>query len=134
MDWKMAGITLREVTGIFLLVAILLTGLFASWYLGRQQTQMADLLEESAWMALSGQWSNARETAAAAREEWQKKWKLRAALTDHEPLEDIDTLFEELTIYGAAGEEAEFAKSCAAIAQKMDTLAGAYRLSWWNVL
>ncbi len=134
MDWKRAGITLRELTGIGVLVVLLLAGLFVSWYLGRQQTGQADTLENCAWMALSGQWSNARETASEVREEWEKQWKLQAALTDHEPLEEIDNLFEELNIYGAAGEKAEFARVCASISKRMDDLAETNRLSWWNVL
>ncbi len=134
MDRKMAGMTLRDLTGIALLVVVLLAGLFASWYQGRQQESMADVLEDSAWLALSGQMDKARDGAAAVRENWQKKWRIQAALTDHGPLEEIDSLFEELTVYGAAGEQTEFARVCASISRKMDSLGDTDRLSWWNVL
>ncbi len=134
MDRKIFGMTLREVTGFVLLGVLLLTGLLGAWYLSRQQEALADRLEDSAWLALSGQWTNAREAAVSAQENWQRNWKLRAALTDHGPMEEIDVLFEELKIYGAAGEKTEFARTCSAIARRMNTLGGLQCLHWWNVL
>lgn len=134
MDRKIGIVTLRELTGILLLVVLLLSGLLVSWYVGRQQEEMAKILSDSSWLALSGQMENARKKADTARMQWQEKWKMLAAVADHGPMGDIDSLFEELSIYGADGDQTEFARACSQLAQKMTSLGDTQRLSWWNVL
>ena len=134
MDRKIAGLTLRELTAFALLLALLLLGLLSSWYMDRQHRMISGELEQSGWMALSGQWSDARETARQATADWEKDRQLRAALADHTPMEEIDQLFEELTIYAAAGERTEFARCCAALSARVQAVGEAHRLTWWNVL
>lgn len=132
MDRKI--ITAREAGGIALLVILLLTGLLVSRYIGQQQERIAKTLEDSAWMALSDQWSDARQTAKDARQQWEKCWNLRSAFGDHTPMEDIDDLFARLTISAAAGERTDFARDCAALAGRIRAVGNAHRLSWQNVL
>lgn len=133
MDRK-RGITGRELAGPVILVMLLLAGMLSAWYLNRQHTAMAEAMEDSSWMALSGQWENAGELAMSVRQDWEKDWRLRAVMTDHSPMEEIDTLFRELTVYEAAGERTEFARSCAVLAEKLKSIASSGGFSWWNVL
>ena len=134
MDRKIAGLTLRELTAFGLLLVLLLSGLLSSWYMDRKHRTISRELEQSSWMALSGQWSDARERARVATTDWEKNRQLRAALADHTPMEEIDDLFEELNIYAAAGERTEFARCCAALSVRIRAVAEAHRLTWWNVL
>ena len=134
MDRKIGALSLRELAGFFLLVGLLLAGLLLSWYLGRQQGQVCDALEDSAWLALSGQWENARNTAEDARRQWEQNWHLRAAVTDHKPMEEIDSLFGELAIYSAAGAQTEFARTCTVLSRRLNALTQSQTLTWWNVL
>lgn len=134
MDWKIGGLTLRELTGLGLLVGLLLAGLLLDWYLGGQHRALSQQLEDCAWLALSGQWENARQTAEAVRTGWKTEWKLRAAFGDHTPMEEIDALFGELAVCGAAGERTEFARICTALASRMEAMGNAQQLCWWNVL
>lgn len=134
MDRKIGGLTVRELIGFLLLILLLLTGLLSSWYIGRQQTALSHTLQDSAWLALSGQWENARKEAEEAAQTWQQHWGLRAALGEHTPLEEIDELFAQLKIYSAAGEKTDFAQTCAALSQRMETIANAHSLHWWNIL
>lgn len=134
MDRKNGILTLREVTALSLLLVLLLGGLLLGWYLGQQHRELSRQLEDSAWLALSGQMENARKMAQEAKTVWEKEWKLRAAFGDHTPMEEIDDLFAELTIYGAAGDRTEFASTCAALASRVEAMGNAHRLSWWNVL
>lgn len=134
MDRKVGVLTMREMTAFLLLTVLFLGGLLSSWYMGRLHTDISRELEDSAWLALSGQWENAREKAGGSREAWEKNRHLRAALGNHTPMEEIDDLFTELTIYGAAGERTEFARTCAAIASRVAAMGNAQRLNWWNVL
>ena len=134
MDRKIGRLTLREMTAFALLAALLLFGLLTSWYMGRQHRTISRELEESGWMALSGQWSDAREKAREVKSAWEKNRQLRAALADHTPMEEIDQLFEELTVYAAAGERTEFARCCAGLSVRIRAVGEAHRLTWWNVL
>ena len=134
MDRKSGFLKLRELAGFLLLLLLLLAGLLSSWHMGRQHGEIAKHLEDSAWLALSGQWSDARETAETARQRWEKDWSLRAVFGDHTPIEEIDDMFAELTICGAAGERTEFARICAALSSRVEAMGDAHRISWWNVL
>ena len=133
MDRK-RGINGRELAGPAILVLLLLAGMLAAWYLNRHHTAMAEKMEDSSWMALSGQWENAGELAMSVRRDWEKGWRLRAVVTDHSPMEEIDSLFWELTVYEAAGERMEFARICSILAEKLRSIAAAGGFSWWNVL
>lgn len=134
MDRKNRNVNFRELMGIFLLAGLFLAGLLTGWYLNRQHNAMAAAMEDGTWLALSGQWENAEELAASIRQDWEKAWRFRAAFSDHAHLEEIDSLFRELTVYGAAEEKTDFARTCAVLAEKLKALASSSRLSWWNVL
>lgn len=134
MDRQIGGMTLRELLGAGLLVILLLAGLLSAWYLNRQSSAMAAALEDSTWMALSGQWESAKEMSASARRDWEKGWRIRAAFADHANLEEIDGLFRETVIYAAAGERTEFSRTCALLVEKLRAMADSARFSWWNVL
>ena len=134
MDRKIGGITLRELLGVAILALLLVVGLLSAWYLNRQLTSMATTAEDSSWLALSGQWENAKELIGSSRQDWEKEWRFRAVFADHTYLEEIDGLFQELTVYSAAGERTEFARTCALLAERLEAIASSARLSWWNVL
>ena len=134
MDRKAGSLTLRELTAIILLVGLLLAGLLTGWYLGRQHRSIAAELEDCAWLALSGQWENAGKKAEGAKESWEQNWKIRAAFSDHTPMEEVDELFGDLTACIAAGERTEFARVCMALSARVTAMEQAHQLTWWNVL
>ena len=134
MDRKIGAMTLRELLGVGILVGLLLCGLWSAWYINRQHSTMATVMENSSWLALSGQWENAKELAVSVRQDWEKGWRYRAAFADHAHLEEIDTLFRELTVHSAAGEHTDFARICAVLTEKLKALAASQQFSWWNVL
>ena len=133
MDRKIGILTLRELIGVGLLVGLLLLGLFFSWYLGRQNGALSQQMSDCAWLALSGQMDKARKQADAAAQTWRAQWALGAALGEHSPMEDIDELFAQLKIYGAAGEQADFAQTCAALSQRLEAMKNAHALHLWSV-
>ena len=134
MDRKIGGVTLRELLGVGILAALLILGFLCSWYLSRQPDEMSSAMDDACWLALSGQWKNARDLSASTRQSWEKGWRFRAAFADHTYLEEIDGLFQELTVYAAAGEQTDFARTCALLAEKLKALASSACFSWWNVL
>ena len=134
MDRKIGWLNLRELTGAALLLVLFLAGMLSAWYMDRQHTGISRELEDSAWMALTGQWENAKAEALKAKSRWEENWDFRAVFGDHTPMEEIDDLFEELTIYAAAGERTEFARICAALAVRVAAMGSAHQLRWQNIL
>lgn len=134
MDRKIGILTLRELLGIILLTALLFLGLLSSWYLSRPQDALAAQLENSAWLALSGQWEKARKGAEEAQKSWEQRRSLWAVFADHTPMEEIDVLFSQLTIHAAAREKGDFAAACTALARHLEAMGEAQRLRWQNLL
>ena len=134
MDRKTGHLSFRELLGFLLLTVLLLLGLLSSWYLNRPQQALADQLEDSAWLALSGQWEKARKGVEEARKSWEQRRGLWAVFADHTPMEEIDAQFSRLTVYAAAREKGSFAAACTTLARQLEALGGAQQLRWQNVL
>ena len=119
--------------GFILLLALLLLGVFAQLEMERIHRPIAGLLNASAEESASGQWETARALSARASRDWQRRWRFSAALADHEPMEEIDGLFARLEV--AAGEEdtLEYAAACRELARRIDAVADAHALNWWNL-
>lgn len=132
MDWKER--TGRELIGLVLLIALLLTGLFTSWDMGRIHRDIARQMEEAAWFALSEDWEKARMAAAAAENSWNEHRNLSSLLADHTPMEEIDSLFARIGICSADRNAAEFAVHCAEASRKVEAMGEAHRLTWQNLL
>lgn len=133
MDRK-RGMKLQNLAGPLLLLMLLLAGLLGSWLPGRQQEAVARQLEDCQWLALSGQWQQARQGAKQAETDWNSRQSLWQALDDHRPMEEIDALFGRLSAAAAAGEREEFAQNCAELSRRIRTMAEGRQLRWWNVL
>ena len=132
MDWK--GKLGREAVGMVLLAVLLLAGLLVSWDMGRTHTDISGHLNDAAWFALSGNWSGAREAAAAAEHSWESHRNLSSLLADHTPMEEIDALFAEMNIRSAARNAGDFAACCGCLSRKVEAMGEAHRLSWQNLL
>lgn len=124
----------RETIGLVLLTALLLTGLCTSLKMDRHHAKIARQLEDSAWYALSGDWEKARSAAAAAENSWESWRMVTSLLSDHTPMEEIDSLFSRIGVYSAARSGTEFAACCGDLSRKMAAMGEAHRLSWQNLL
>lgn len=134
MDSKRKPILNREIAGFVILTALLLLGLLSSVLFWRHFEELSAQLEEAAWFALSDNWDQAKTLAADARKTWEDSRKITCIFADHSPMEEIDALFAQLGIYGAAREKAEYSAVCAALSRHMDAMGNAQRLTWWNLL
>ena len=132
MDWK--GRLGREVAGAVLLAALLVLGLLSSWDMARTHTAISRQIEDAAWLALTGDWENARTAAAGAESGWEKHRDLSSLLADHTPMEEIDALFARIGICSAARDAAEFAAACGELSRHVMAMGDAHRLTWQNLL
>lgn len=120
--------------GLGLLAILLALGILTQSGLQHQQAPIVQALEQAADFALADNWHSARIEADRAATAWQKGWKITAALADHQPLEDIDGMLAQLEILARKEETADFAAACRDLARRMQAVADAHSLSWWNLL
>lgn len=120
--------------GISLLAILLALGLFIQTATQRNSIPVASALHNAADSALAGRWKAAEHYSSLATDRWKFHWHATAALADHQPMEDIDGLLAQLPVYAAAENTDEFAAACADLARRVEAMADAHSLHWWNLL
>ena len=119
----------------FALLGVLLIGcLGAAAETDRFQAPICRALEQAEQAALAEDWDAALLSAGDARARWDRGWRWLAAVTDHAPMEELDSLYAQLEVAGTLRQGDEFASLCAVIRRCTHALADAHRADWWNVL
>ena len=120
--------------GIALMVLILVSGLYLGNRMEQTHHPQAKDLEKAAAAAGEEDWDYAAALLTRAKKSWDDGRNLTAALVHHEPLNDIDTRFAELSVYAAMHSGPEFRSGCTALAQILRALPKSHGLHWWNLL
>ena len=94
--------------------------------LGQDLTQAADRVQ-------AGEWDQAISLAESSHNRWTKYRNLCASITNHEPMEEVDMLFDSLQIFADARDPVRFADCCARLSALTDAISEAQALVWWNV-
>ena len=121
----------RFYLGTGILLAILLLGLLTGWLMQQNQQPVAELLEQA---AQAEDLQSGVQLAQQAKEDWHKRWKAVAAVADHTPMDEIDTLFAEMEVYIREKEDVHFYACCSQLASLLRAVAEAHKLSWWNLM
>lgn len=123
-------------TRFWLGVGILAVLLFSSLVFG---VQMKDLneglsqqLSQAAEQALAENWEEATTLSAQAFQSWNKHRKFAASLADHEPLEEMDRMFDQLQVYKNRRMATEYAALCALLSRQAEAMGESSSLTWWN--
>lgn len=95
---------------------------------------IAQGLEDAAQAALDEDWEQATALFQAAQSTWQKRHSLTASVADHSPMDELDMLFAELTVFARQRETVHFAATCLSAAEMAQAMAQAHTLTWWNLL
>ena len=85
--------------GVAFLALLLAGGFGISAGMDNLQKEISQQLTAACQTALAGDLEQAAVQANAAKEIWEQCRDLVATVTDHEPMEDMDTLFSQLPIY-----------------------------------
>ena len=121
----------RFYLGVGILLIILVLGLFTQWAMEKCQQPPA-LLREQAAQAEDLQ--TGTELAQQAKAMWHRRWKGVAAVADHSPMDEIDTLFAEMDVYIREKEDVHFFACCSQLASLLRAVSEAHKLSWWNLM
>lgn len=120
--------------GIILLVFLLISGLLLSAVLSQKQAHMTDLLNQAKTLAHNQSMEKAGAIAREAYEIWQQRWKLLAAIADHEPLDAVEAAFQEMLAFAKEADTEEFSASCGRLISGITAISQAHELAWWNIL
>lgn len=119
--------------GVAILAVLLGIGIGAAIVMRHIHGDLADRLEEAADLCIAD-WDKANALADSARESWEQHHHWIAALVDHEPLEEIESLFSQLALCQSLGDTEEFAAVCLRIAGICNMLGESHSPFWWNLL
>ena len=91
-------------------------------------------LMEAAQLALQNNLGEALPIAQRAYNRWEKYHSVTASFADHSPMDDTDTLFQEMLVYGQTGELPHFAACCRELAIMTAAMYDAHVFSLKNLL
>lgn len=124
----------RSWIGFFLLLFLLLAGIFSSWTMVHIHRPIEENLQHAADRALQEDWEKADRYFKKAHRDWETWKSFRACFADHNPVEEIDAFFQLLTVDCAAREPVAFAGSCRQLARLVAAVGEAHELGWQNLL
>lgn len=120
--------------GIILMVLLLCVGLWTAQAMDAVHQPISALLEQAKDAALREDWEQAGALAMSAKAQWENSWRFTAAVADHTPMDDLDSLFAQLPVYLAQRETTHFASTCAELSMLARAMGDAHSLNWWNLL
>lgn len=124
----------RSLFGAGLLAALLLGGILVSSRMCGPHRALSGVLSEASGAAAAENWDRAGERLHAARAQWRENWHFSAAFSDHEPMEEIDSLFAQAEVFLSAGDGVSLATVCAQLSSLTEAMADANAFTWWNLL
>lgn len=124
----------RAVIGVFLMLFLLAAGIFSQWGMETLHNPIARDLTAAAEAAEQQDWAKAEAAGQSAQRGWRRSWMVDAALADHTPMEDIDSLFARAAVYLRQRDDVEYAAACRELARRIHAMSQAHVLSWRNLL
>jgi len=119
--------------GVGLLLILAICGIVLNLYTVPFHEALAADLDLAADLAAEGNWEQARQITFAARDRWQKRQNSFAAMTDHEPMEQMEALFRELSLMHR-DQTSDFTCVCVHLAQTARAIGETQALKWWGIL
>ncbi len=120
--------------GVGLLIGLLVLGFGVSSAMDSAHREIADTLEQAAQAVFSGEVEEGVSQAEQAQRKWESCWKATASAADHEPMDEIDSLFAQMEMYRKFGDQTEFAACCRRLSQLVRAVGEAHAFNWWNLL
>ena len=120
--------------GVGFLIVMLVVGIAMTVMFDRIHTPLAEDLQQASQLALAEDWEKATALAQQARADWKQYREFIAAVADHEPLEKMEYLLDQLDVYAEARREADFSAVCVELAALADAMLESQSITWWNFL
>ena len=124
----------RFLAGLGILAICLAVGLWTSTVMDTRHQAICDTLNQAAGESTAGDLETGISLARSAQDQWERHWHGSAVMADHAPMDEIDSLFAQLQVYGQAGLATDFASYCTRLAKLVAAMGEAHALTWWNLL
>lgn len=118
--------------GFALLALLLFTGLRVQRDMQEIHLPIAAAFSQAAEAADGKLWPEAAVLAADAASQWQAHRTFTAALADHQPLEDIDSLIVQLPS-SEREDPAVYSALCRELSRRIQAVSEAHTLDWGTV-
>ena len=120
--------------GVAVLAVLLALGLWVAKSMETTHKAVARHLEQAAREALAGDTKQGQQVLQKAQKLWRQRRFLTAAVADHGPMEEIDSILAQLESLAEAGDRASFAAWCSRAARLVEAIGEAHKLTWQNLL
>lgn len=120
--------------GVIFLILLLALGIGSCIAFSRMYLPVSQSLQQASEAALSGDWDTASVLAEKARNGWEKWVNFTAAMADHEPMEEIDSLFAQLDVLLQMKKLPDFAALSSRLSRLTAAMAESQQLYWWHFL
>lgn len=120
--------------GFGLLALFLALGLWVTVQMDSAHGRISQELRQAAEQTLAGDPEQGILLAQQARKHWEDARRGTACVADHEPMDEIDSLFARLEVYARRQQISEFAACCARLSSLVQAMTDAHGLQWWNLL
>ena len=124
----------RFYLGLAILLLLLILGIGTSMAMKAIHEPVQTALAEAAAQAHSGDLSQALPTAQSAYDRWQRFHSVTASFADHSPMDDTDTLFQEMLVYGQLKDIPHFIACCRQLMIMTEAMYDAHVFSLKNLL
>ena len=118
--------------GAGLLAGLLVLGIISNSFMERTHHPQADKLSRAAKLAADGDWAAARNLYEDAKQTWDEKQLLIAALCRHEPVDRINGLFAQLEVYSETRSVTSFCSTCVDLASQLESIGKSHKLNLHN--
>ena len=120
--------------GVGLLILLLLLGAAITVYVGQLQARISSQLLRAADAAQAGLWEDTALYCSRAETLWEQQRHMIASIADHEPMEEVDSLFSQLEILLQARDPVAFSLTCSSLEVFVRAIGEAHSISWWSIL
>ena len=120
--------------GAGLLAVLLLLGILTSRWTEDHHREISDLITQAEQASLRGDWDRTERLIRQAKTQWENRWGLSASLTDHGPMEQVDSLFAQLDDYLRARDPVGCGGLCSQLGKALEAIAESQSLTWWNLM
>lgn len=120
--------------GIGILAVLLIIGAVFLWLSNDFHQELGAILEQGAQAAMAENWQTADQKLQEGKEKWNRYRRFLSAITDHEPMEEMDSLFSQLELFSQYRLKVDFIAVCNSLSHLAEAIDESHNLKWWSIL
>ena len=120
--------------GIGILIALLVVGIVFLWLSNDFHRDITAILEQAGQAAMAENWQLAEQKLQEGQNKWNRYRRFLSAITDHEPMEEMDSLFSQLELFGQCRLKVDFIAVCNSLSHLAEAVDEYHSLKWWSIL